>query len=314
MIPITVAVITYKRPLLLLQCLISLSTQTLRPDKIIVVDNDPALSARTICLQVANLFPIIYLFEPSRGAPAARNTVLKRCKTRYLAFIDDDCVAASGWLSSGATMMKRENCAFVVGKSKLGNSHNLIAREQYRHYAAWFRSITNPRTYTIQPEGLDTKNVLLDTQKFKKNHVCFDTQLTMHSISGGEDADFGFQLDRAGLHGTYAPNMILFHREAGSLPHMLSKAYSRGKLHKLLDTKWGRSHKHNTIIHLVASLCKRACKTFMLLCLQPLCSSGHNLNKSVIELLVICHDLSFCCGYQRQSAYHAALYEEQRLL
>lgn len=102
---IAVCIATYQRPAGLRKLLESLVDQTGLRGRfgIVVVDNDPAGSARSVVNEFSSGAPeIIYAIEPDRGIPAARNRSLALARTAgasTVAFIDDDEFATAYWLS-----------------------------------------------------------------------------------------------------------------------------------------------------------------------------------------------------------------------
>jgi succinoglycan biosynthesis protein ExoM len=100
----TIVIPTFKRPLLLRECISScLQQQDLgaRTFEILVVDNCPEGSAASAVEDAARSasLPIRYLHEPRPGASMARNAGLGRAKGKFAAFIDDDEVASERWLA-----------------------------------------------------------------------------------------------------------------------------------------------------------------------------------------------------------------------
>lgn len=118
---LTVAVATYRRPLLLRQCLESLGSQegVYGTWTVLVVDNDPEGSARRIVERFASSasMRVRYELEPRPGIAAARNAAV-RCSAsaRMLAFIDDDEVAESRWLAELVSSMARHDADVVQGQ------------------------------------------------------------------------------------------------------------------------------------------------------------------------------------------------------
>jgi GT2 family glycosyltransferase len=92
---IAAVVCTYRRPALLPLALASLEAQTLRDAEVLVVDNDPAASAREL---LAGFPRARYVHEPSPGHSAARNAGMAAARSRLVAFIDDDAQAAPDFL------------------------------------------------------------------------------------------------------------------------------------------------------------------------------------------------------------------------
>lgn len=98
---VVVAIATYKRPDDLRQLLSSLEAQQgVDQFEVIVIDNDPNGSARTIV--DASSLRIVYAVEPKPGIAAARNAALDRlpASATHLIFVDDDEVAPARWISS----------------------------------------------------------------------------------------------------------------------------------------------------------------------------------------------------------------------
>jgi len=100
---LVVGVITYLRSEMLESCLSSLALQstTVSSWSIVVVDNDPLASSRSVVEKIGLTcpVPIRYLVEPVPGIAAARNLVVKESRdVEYLAFIDDDEVAEVDWV------------------------------------------------------------------------------------------------------------------------------------------------------------------------------------------------------------------------
>jgi len=71
--------------------------------QVVVVDNDPAGSAKAVCDEFCarHAYPLRYVAEKRRGIPFARNTALSVAlsDSDFVAFIDDDEIPESGWLA-----------------------------------------------------------------------------------------------------------------------------------------------------------------------------------------------------------------------
>jgi succinoglycan biosynthesis protein ExoM len=96
---LTVAVPTFRRPGMLGDCIASLLPQLRDGVEVLVVDNDPAGSARG---QVDSYVhpQLRYVHEPKAGVVRARNRAVAESAGRYLAFIDDDEIAGPGWVAA----------------------------------------------------------------------------------------------------------------------------------------------------------------------------------------------------------------------
>lgn len=235
---LTIAIVTKNRPELLSQCLESLVRQIKKPDVVLVVDNDRDKTAELVCNNFSNRLKIKYVVEKKMGIPLARNKALQVVETRYLGFIDDDCMLEPGWVKEGLKGIVKHRSAFVVGRTKLVNKDSLIARAQFFHYQRWFLTKLDRTSKKISPQNLDTKNVIFDMKALKQPGLRFDQRYSLTTIGGGEDVDMGLQLSKLGYKGFYVERMMLKHREVESLQDLIRKSFWRGQSSYLLAEKW----------------------------------------------------------------------------
>ena len=117
MIPkISVVVTTYNRADLLKGCLESLCQQTLDHSlyEIIVVDNHSTDDTHEVVEFFQRTGIVHYLMESQQGMNHARNLGLKEAHGNFVAYIDDDALAASEWLEVAehafATVVPTPDC------------------------------------------------------------------------------------------------------------------------------------------------------------------------------------------------------------
>lgn len=99
-VDLSVVVCTRNRAELLADCLRSLTAQTLDPSRfeVIVVDNDSTDDTRQVAaVFMAGAPNFSLIFEPEPGHSQARNRGWRQARARYVAFIDDDCIADAHW-------------------------------------------------------------------------------------------------------------------------------------------------------------------------------------------------------------------------
>lgn len=111
---------TLRRPNSLERALRSLFAQTGVSDRvqcIVVVDNDPAISARdrVESLKPACPWPLVYVSEPTPGVARARNAGLAATDAPLIAFLDDDEAASPGWLAALLTAQVETGADAVFG-------------------------------------------------------------------------------------------------------------------------------------------------------------------------------------------------------
>lgn len=99
---VTIAICTFRRPFVS-DAIRSLACQRASTSgfELLIVDNDDTPSAQQNVERTAADAGLIvrYLHCPGRNISVARNACLEACRTAWLAFIDDDEIATSGWLS-----------------------------------------------------------------------------------------------------------------------------------------------------------------------------------------------------------------------
>jgi len=196
MIDVSIVIPTYRRPELLAITLAGCLTQRGIEDErveIIVVDNDPAQSARATVESAAHgeTVAVRYVAEGRPGISYARNTGVAQAAGHYLAFIDDDEEPVPGWLAAFLQTIRRTGADLVVGPvhPRFAAPADLNARQFYT------RDAQVPTGTRLRRWG-GIGNSLLDRERcFAGVREPFDPRL---GLSGGEDTLFLYQLCRRG--------------------------------------------------------------------------------------------------------------------
>jgi glycosyltransferase involved in cell wall biosynthesis len=119
----SVVICTYRRPELLRRSLASAVAQDYPTDRyeVIVIDNEPSEQARAIVAKAAEGtdVPVAYHVEDRKGLSSARNSGSARSRGDFVAFLDDDAVAAPHWLTSFATIVNQYGALVVGGRVEL---------------------------------------------------------------------------------------------------------------------------------------------------------------------------------------------------
>jgi glycosyltransferase involved in cell wall biosynthesis len=98
---IAVVIATHNRDQYLMKALDGLSSQTLPAAEyeVLVIDNASTDATRERVLARAKVaINIQYIYEPTLGASAARNTGWRAARSPYVAFLDDDAIPDRDWL------------------------------------------------------------------------------------------------------------------------------------------------------------------------------------------------------------------------
>ncbi|QDW29162.1 glycosyltransferase family 2 protein [Arthrobacter sp. KBS0702] len=198
---VVIAVLTYRRPEDISLALPRLAAQAetlaggpLPTATVLVIDNDPAGSARAAVQDIAaTLRPglVRYAHEPRPGIAAARNRALADAGTAaLLVFIDDDEVPSERWLSQLVELQRRSGAAAVVGPVISEYEHEPEPWIQAGRFFRRRRLATGTRLSVAA-----TNNLLLDLRQIHALGLGFDERF---GLSGGSDTLFTRQLVQRG--------------------------------------------------------------------------------------------------------------------
>ena len=148
-IQVDICVCTFRRAELAktLASLASLSVPSGVTPRVIVADNDVTASARELVNAIAQEFPfeLIYVHAPARNISVARNACLDASSGDYVAFIDDDETASTGWLTELLKTALREQADVVLGP----------VRAQYdEETPRWMREADLHSTFPVWVKGV----------------------------------------------------------------------------------------------------------------------------------------------------------------
>lgn len=190
---IDVIIPTLGRREYLLQVLEDLEVQTLLPQKVIVVEQNPQLDSQTELLELKTTvwpFKIIHHFTHQTGACNARNMGLEEVDSDWVFFADDDIRISSDLLQQSLEELNR------LGADCL----NINCKQEGE--ATVFDKIKQWGSF-----GSGTSIVNADFCK----KIRFDE---IFEYGFGEDQDYGMQLRSAGCDIIYHPNLEILHLKA----------------------------------------------------------------------------------------------------
>lgn len=152
--------------------------------EIVVVDDDPQVSAQAVVTAIAATapVPVRYAVCGTGNVAEARNTCLDTARGTWIAFIDDDEIAEPGWITALIAAQERYGADVVKG----------YVRAVYPEGTPdWIRA-ADPFTRDYGPTGqppalLATGNVLFRRALIDEAGIRFDPQF---GRTGGEDTDF----------------------------------------------------------------------------------------------------------------------------
>lgn len=230
---LTIAVPTFRRPDELRVLVPRLMAQASEVDatgwtasEVVVVDNDPAGSARETVEGLAGdgPIPIRYAHERHPGIASARNRALdEAADSQLLAFIDDDELPHPGWLRELVAVWSDTGAALIAGRVvaefEVPPSPWIVAGRFFVR-----RSLPTGTALDVAAAG----NLLLDAAQVRESGVRFAIDL---GLSGGEDTLFSRQLARAGYRMVWCDESVitdLVPRSRISRRWVLRRAWSHG--------------------------------------------------------------------------------------
>jgi glycosyltransferase involved in cell wall biosynthesis len=207
---VAVCVTTYLRPLglaRLLQALDALEfVKSPAPElEVVVVDNDPAGSAATVCdeWRARLRWPLRYEHETRRGVSQARNRAVAATRDAdFIAFIDDDEVPAPGWLDELLRVQAAYEADVVSGpvlERFEEGAPDWVIRGKF------FTPRRDPTGFRRVDPGAG--NVLIRTAALEGMEPPFDERF---ALTGGEDTHLFLRLANAGRVMVWADDAVAY--------------------------------------------------------------------------------------------------------
>ena len=199
------------------RCLQSVLNQKLKPDEILIIDNNSTDNTIKLVsdIKTRSKIPIIIIFQKKKGLGNARNLGVKNSKYNYIASVDSDCVANKNWLKELTKEFNNPNVAGVCGnliETKL-NSPADKWRKQHMTQTWGNKKILNPR-FLYGANNIFLKKAINDVGGYNEKF-----------ISNSEDVDISNKFKKKGFNLIYNPSAICKHLRQDSLHSILNNYY-----------------------------------------------------------------------------------------
>ena len=224
MIEISVIIPTFGRPDALRRCLRALALSDFPNDQfeVVVVDDGSPRPLGSELAQFKNELNLVVIRQENAGAAAARNSGARQARGRYLAFTDDDCLPAPGWIRNLQAHLEAAPEAALGGLTNNAAPDNVYS--SVRHLLA--HHVYD--TYVTDPSSVrffGSNNFALAREPYEREGG-FNEQFR----PAYEDRDLCDRLIRRGVRFIYAPQAMVAHDRRMDLRSFLRQhaGYGRG--------------------------------------------------------------------------------------
>ena len=191
--------------------------------ELVVVDNDQVPSAQSLAdkLKADAPFKLTYVHEPAPGVANARNAAMAAARGRWIAFLDDDEEAPTGWLSALLAVQTQFDADVVFGPVRGRAPETTVA---HKAYFEWFFSRLGPDKAQVLENYYGCGDSLI--RRAALPHPTAPFAVSRNHTGGEDDLLFG-QMKGNGAKFAWAPDAWVWE---DPLPERLTLAYtfSRG--------------------------------------------------------------------------------------
>lgn len=250
---VAICVPTFKRPVGLSRLLESIRVMDIEGISVhlIVVDNDPEASARSIVQDHASAapYPVTYIVESVRGLTSVRNRLVAEARSHgvtFIAFVDDDETVAEQWLKT------------LVAEATLRNADGVAGKTVYSFDDTVPESVRICFQFSGAPAGptltrLSTANLLYRLSTLDQIPGPFSQG---GNLSGGEDVLLSQKLHDMGASFFYRDDAITYETvplSRTTSKWILKRAYAIGVTQTMIVRTASPSFR-KTGVHLITSL------------------------------------------------------------
>lgn len=215
-VPVTVVVVNWNGGALLQQCLARLVRQTVRPARILLMDNGSTDGSVETAERLGGV--TVRRLGANLGFAAANNRALAECNTEFVALLNPDALPAPDWLERLVVAARARPGIAAFGSHQLAYGRPGIVDgvgDVYHVSGLVWRGGHGCAEGQAQPPreifspcagaALYRRAALADIGGFDEDYFCYV-----------EDVDLGFRLRLAGLACEYVPEAVVHHVGAAS--------------------------------------------------------------------------------------------------
>lgn len=218
----SVIITTFNRPAALARCLAALSRSDYPNDKfeVIVVDDGSAEPLEEIVARFSKEMSVRLIRQPNGGPAKGRNKGAEMARNEFLAFTDDDCEPAPGWLSALARRLQRSPDRLVGGHTVNGLKENIYSAASHLIVEIVYAFYNH---HPDQSQFFATNNLALRTESFR---LCgaFDERFRL-----SEDREFCNRWRSRGFALAYEPEAVVEHRHPLTFASFCRQHFRNGR-------------------------------------------------------------------------------------
>jgi GT2 family glycosyltransferase len=238
--PVTVVIPTRDRIAYLTRCLRGLRAQDYPDFRVLVCDNGTVAGAVEEALRGLGDDRFDFVVEGRRGASHARNRVLREDLGAMVAFLDDDAVTDSGWLSALVRPMLFDPEVALVSCLVLPLRLDTWAQVWFEQFGSFDRGYRCERwdarsrgnaggLFPLIASPVGTGAGFAVRTSVLRELGGFDVALGAGTpAKGGEDLDFFHRVLRAGHAVSYEPAAVVWHDHRRDLASLDRQVYDYG--------------------------------------------------------------------------------------
>ena len=253
-VAVSVAVATCDRPAELGRCLDAIRAGERLPADTIVVDQGSGGAGRdTVEARRHGGLPVTYVPQSGLGLSRSRNAGIRQAKTAAVAFIDDDCAPAPGWVAAIERALAEGADAVTGPMLPLGPAQpglHPVASRTSMVRCVHAGSCAQP--WTVGTGG----NITVRREWLERLGGCDERLGAGTPGRAGEDIDLIHRLLRAGASIRYEPDAVVYHaRQASDRRRRSRPSYGWGV--GACCTLWLRRRDRSAALILLRWLCLR---------------------------------------------------------
>ena len=224
---ISVTIATFRRRALLERVIRAVENQTVPRDQyeVIVCDSESGDGTREMMDGLMGEFSNLrYVDLEINTLAAKRNAGVREARAGLVIFLDDDAVAAPGFVAGHLAAHREGSDRFVCGNVRFPEAW--IAESNYFR----FRDSRHlgPSRPEVDLEDIPYHMIVVMNCSFRREDVLNRVGLVSEEFQryGGEDYEFGYRVAQAGLKIRFAPEATVEHYEhGGSIRQYMKKRY-----------------------------------------------------------------------------------------